>query len=113
MNLKELVERLDLKIHAGRKELARPIGGGYASDLLSDVIAHGRKDDLWVTLQVHPNIVAVSVLKELAAILLVNGREPSPETIERAEKEGIPILGSRLSAFECVGKLYGLGIQGH
>ena len=113
MNLKELVERLDLKIHTGRKELARSIGGGYASDLLSDVIAHGRKDDLWVTLQVHPNIIAVAVLKELAAVLLVNGREPTVETIERAEKERIPILGSPLSAFECTGKLYGLGIKGH
>jgi len=113
MNLKELVDRLDLKIHTGGKDLARTIGGGYASDLLSDVIAHGRKDDLWVTLQVHPNIVAVSVLKELAAVLLVNGREPSPETVERAENEGVPILGSPLSAFECVGRLYGLGIQGH
>jgi len=113
MNLKELVNRLDLKIHTGRKELARTIGGGYASDLLSDVIAHGRKDDLWVTLQVHPNIVAVAVLKELAAILLVNGREPSAETIEQAEKERVPILGSPRSAFECTGRLYGLGIKGH
>lgn len=113
MNLDELVDRLDLKIHTGGKDLARTIGGGYASDLLSDVIAHGRKDDLWVTLQIHPNIVAVAVLKELAAILLVNGREPSAETIERAEKERIPLLGSPLSAFECVGRLYGLGIQGH
>lgn len=113
MNLDELVDRLDLKIHTGGRDLARTIGGGYASDLLSDVIAHGRKDDLWVTLQIHPNIVAVAVLKELAAILLVNGREPSAETVERAEKERVPILGSPLSAFECVGRLYGLGIKGH
>jgi len=113
MNLDELVDRLDLKIHTGGKDLARTIGGGYASDLLSDVIAHGRKDDLWVTLQIHPNIVAVAVLKELAAILLVNGREPSAETVERAEKERVPILGSPLSTFECAGRLYGLGIKGH
>jgi hypothetical protein len=113
MNLNELIDRLDLKIHTGGKDLARTISGGYASDLLSDVIAHGRKDDLWVTLQVHPNIVAVAVLKELAAILLVNGREPSAETVERAEKEKIPILGSPRSAFECVGRLYELGIKGH
>ena len=113
MNLDELVDRLDLKIHTGGRDLARTIGGGYASDLLSDVIAHGRKDDLWVTLQVHPNIIAVAVLKELAAILLVNGREPSAETVERAEKERVPILGSPQSAFECAGRLYGLGIKGH
>jgi len=113
MNLKELVDRLDLKVYSGRKDLSRTISGGYASDLLSDVIAHGRKSNLWVTLQIHPNIVAVAVLKELAAILLVNGREPSAETIEQAEKERIPILGTPQSAFECVGRLYGMGIKGH
>ena len=112
MNLKELVNRLDLKIYAGGKGLARTIGGGYASDLLSDVIAHGRKDDLWVTLQVHPNIIAVAVLKELAAVLLVNGREPSAETVERAEKEGVALLGTPVSAYELSGRLHGLGIKG-
>lgn len=112
MNLAELVERLDLKVHSGRHELGRMVGGGYVSDLLSDVIAHGRKDHLWVTLQVHPNIVAVAALKELAAIVLVNGRQPAPETAERAEKERIPIFGTSLSAFEFVGRLYGLGIKG-
>jgi len=112
MILSELVEHFDLKVYAGRNDLNRKISGGYASDLLSDVIAHGQKDHLWVTLQIHPNIIAVAVLKDLTAIVLVNGREPAAETIERAEKERVPIIGTSLSAFEFVGKVYGLGIQG-
>jgi serine kinase of HPr protein (carbohydrate metabolism regulator) len=112
MILSELVEQLDLKVYTGRNELKRKISGGYASDLLSDVIAHGQKDHLWVTLQIHPNIIAVAVLKELTAIVLVNDREPAAETIERAEKERVPIFGTSLSAFEFVGRIYGLGIQG-
>ncbi|HEX2694870.1 MAG TPA: serine kinase, partial [Acidobacteriota bacterium] len=71
-----------------------------------------RKDQVWVTLQIHPNIVAVAVLKELAAIVLVNGREPAAETVARADKERVPILGTPLSSFEFVGRLYGLGIKG-
>ncbi len=112
MTLSDLIQRLDLKVCTGRTGLDRIVSGGYASDLLSDVIAHGQKDDLWVTLQTHPNIVAVAILKELAGIILVNGREPSAETVERAEKEGLPILMTRLNAFECVGRLYGLGVKG-
>jgi hypothetical protein len=111
MTLATIIERMNLKIYAGRTELERPVRGGYASDLLSDVIANGQKDQLWVTLQIHPNIVAVAALKELAAIILVNGREPAAETAARAEKEGIPILGTALSAFEFAGKAYGMGIQ--
>ena len=111
MNLTELVEHFGLKVFSGRTELAREVRGGYASDLLSDVIANGQKDHLWVTLQTHPNIVAVAALKEMAAIVLVNGREPAAETAGRADKERIPILGTPLSAFEFVGKAYGLGFQ--
>ena len=112
MTLSDLAVRLDLKAYTAGIPIERPVNGGYASDLLSDVIGHGRKDDLWVTMQIHPNIVAVAVLKELAGIVLVNGREPAPETLAQAEREGVPVLGSRLSAFELVGRLYGLGIKG-
>jgi len=112
MTLAELIRQLDLKVFTGRNELARPISGGYASDLLSDVLAHGKKDQLWVTLQVHPNIIAVASFKELAAIVLVNGREPAADTVELARKEHVSIIGTPLTAFEFVGKVYGLGIQG-
>jgi len=112
MKLADLATRLDLKSHTGEIAPERSVQGGYVSDLLSDVIGHSRKDDLWVTMQVHPNIVAVAVLKDLAAIVLVNGREPAPETLQQAQKEGVPILGTRLSAFELVGRLYGMGVKG-
>jgi hypothetical protein len=112
MTLANLVEQLDLKIYTGRDDLTRPVNGGYASDLLSDVLAHGRKDQIWVTLQIHPNIIAVAAFKELAAIVLVNGREPAPETMALAQRERISIVGTPLTAFEFIGKVYGLGIQG-
>ena len=112
MTLSDLAARLDLKIYTAGIPLERPVHGGYASDLLSDVIGHGRKDDIWVTMQIHPNIVAVAVLKELAGIVLVNGREPAAETLEQAAREGVPVLGTRLGAFELVGRLYGLGVKG-
>jgi hypothetical protein len=111
MNLAEVIKRLDLKVFAGAKDLTRSVGGGYAGDLLSDVIAHGQKDHLWVTVQVHPNIIAVAVLKELAGIVLVNGREPAPETAEKAEEKGVPLIGTPLNAYEFAGRLYGLGIK--
>lgn len=112
MTLTDLAQRLDLKVFTAGHSLDRPVLGGYASDLLSDVIGHARKDDLWVTMQVHPNIVAVAVLKDLAGIVLVNGREPAAETLEQAARERIPVLGTGLGAFELAGRLYGMGIKG-
>ena len=112
MKLAEVVSELDLKVRTARGKLDTDVGGGYASDLMSDVIAHGAKGDLWVTLQIHQNIVAVASLKELAGIVLVNGREPEDATVERAESENIPIMVSALPAFDVIGRLYELGITG-
>jgi hypothetical protein len=112
MNLADLIKSLKLVAFSDLPASDRPVEGGYVSDLLSDVMANSRKDDVWITMQVHPNIVAVAILKELAAIVLVNGRQPAEETLEQARKEGIVILGSPLPAFELVGRMYEIGIKG-
>jgi predicted membrane-bound dolichyl-phosphate-mannose-protein mannosyltransferase len=82
------------------------------SDLLSDVMANSKEGDVWITLQVHPNIIAVATLKDLAGIIIVQGRKPEKETIEKAQSENIPILVSDLQAFEIAGRLYQMGISG-
>jgi hypothetical protein len=112
MNLVDLAKSVDLKVFTAEPAPDRPVDGGYVSDLLSDVMANSRKDDIWITMQIHPNIVAVAALKELAAIVLVNGRQPAEDTLRQAEREGIPILGSDLPAFELVGRMYEIGIKG-
>ena len=47
-------------------------------------------------------------LKEHAAIVIVQGANPEKETIERATREGIPILVSDLPEFQLVGRIYQL-----
>ncbi|MBM4036882.1 MAG: serine kinase [Planctomycetes bacterium] len=112
MNLNEIAHKLGLEVRAGGSALTTEVRGGYASDLLSDVIAHGQEGDLWVTLQAHENTVPVAILKKLAGIVLVNGREPEAETLQKARAEDIPVLVSALPAFELIGRLYALGVPG-
>jgi len=110
--LADLAEKLDLEVRAGRGNLDNEVTGGYASDLLSDVIANSREGDLWITLQVHQNIVAVASMKDLAGIILVNGREPQEDTVQKAETASIPIMVSKLPTFELAAKLYNFGVRG-
>ena len=112
MELHKIVESLGLEVQAGSGGLHREVEGGYVSDLLSDVIANSRRGDLWLTLQVHKNIVAVATLKELAGIVIISGKTPAEETIKKAEEEGIVLLTSSLPAFELAGQLYELGVHG-
>jgi len=108
MNVKELAETLDLVVVAGVDGLSREITGGYTSDLLSDVMGHAETGMVWVTLQTHKNVMAIASLKELAAVVLVKGFQPDPDMLEQAKEEGIPVLSTRLSAFEINGMIYNL-----
>ena len=112
MKIKEIVEKLNLEVKSGFNRLENEITGGYTSDLLSDVLANSEEGNIWVTLQIHQNIVAVASLKELSGIIIVNGREPEDDTIERAKEENIVIMVTRMPAFEIIGRLYSLGITG-
>jgi hypothetical protein len=112
VKLTELIQKLNLTVRSAKGDLEHEVKGGYASDLLSDVLAHGNEGNIWITLQIHQNIVAVASMKNLAGIILVNGREPEPETIEKAEEEGIVIMVSDLPTFELIGRLYDLGVTG-
>ena len=112
MKLKDLVQKFGLEVKAGPEYLDREVTGGYASDLLSDVLAHGEEGSVWITLHIHENIVAVASHKGLSGIILVQGRQPEQEAIAKATEEKIPILISKLPAFELVGRLYGAGIRG-
>jgi predicted transcriptional regulator len=106
----EIKNYLNLQVAAGARGLDREVADGYCGDLLSDVMAHAKKGEVWLTVQSHQNIVAVAVLRELAAIILVGGRAPDEETKAKAEAEGIPILLSPLSSYSLAGKLYALGV---
>ncbi len=111
MTLGDIIEALALEVRAGGDQMDRVVEGGYVSDLLSDVIAGAKEGDLWITLQLHQNIVAVAFLNNLAGIVIVGGREPEPETLEKAEEQGVPIMVSGLPAYEVVGRLYQMGIR--
>ena len=112
MRLTELIQKLDLSVRSAKAHLDREVTGGYASDLLSDVLANSEEGNLWITLQIHQNIVGVASMKDLAGIILVNSREPEQETLEKAELEKLPIMVTEMPTFELVGKLYSLGIVG-
>lgn len=111
MHLQEIITSLALGVETPGLDLRREVTGGYVSDLLSDVIGNAQQGNIWITLQVHLNIVAVASLKGLSGIILVNSRKPDENTLEKARLENIPVMTSSLPTFELVGRLYALGLR--
>lgn len=112
MKLRELIDRLGLEVMTGADKLDAEVTKGYVSDMLSDVMGNAEEGGLWITIQKHQNIVAVAVMKSLAAIVLVKGRKPDEDAAAKAEREGVAILSTEMSAFELAGKLHALGVAG-
>ncbi|MBN1234353.1 MAG: serine kinase [Candidatus Coatesbacteria bacterium] len=111
MRIKEIIEKLNLTVYFSPEEDAE-ITGGYACDLLSDVMGHADAGSIWVTIQTHQNIVAVAVLANLPAIVLSRGVKPQDLTIDKCRDESVYLLGTEETTFEMTGRLYDLGIRG-
>jgi predicted transcriptional regulator len=110
MLVKDLVEKFDLTIAAGKKGLDREVLDGYCGDLLSEIMGNAPAGCAWMTVQGHQNIVAVAVLREMAAIIISGDQKPDEETIQKADQESIPILLWPNSSFSLAGRIFGAGV---
>jgi serine kinase of HPr protein (carbohydrate metabolism regulator) len=109
--VREIVSALNLDIIAGASGLDKPITGGYASDMLSCVMAGAREGNVWVTLQAHPNVIAVASLLNLACVIITEDSRLDEETVAKANEKDIALLRSHESTFTIVGKLFQLGVS--
>lgn len=109
----DMASRLDLNVVTPSLNLETVVTGGYTSDLLSCVMASAQTGNVWVTLQAHPNVVAVASLLNLSCIVVAQGTVIEQNTIDRAEQEGVPVLSSRLECFSVIERLSELGIHGN
>ena len=108
MTIKQIIEALNLTLIGGTKGIENEVTGAYTSDLLSDVMGSIQDGNVWITLQTHKNVMAIASLRDVSAIILVKNLQPDADMLEKANEDGIPVLGTNLPAFEISGKLYQL-----
>ncbi|MGD8990845.1 MAG: DRTGG domain-containing protein [Desulfobacterales bacterium] len=110
MLVQDLVEKFELTVAGGENGLGREVTEGYCGDLLSEVMGNAPAGCAWMTVQGHQNIIAVAILRKMAAIVITGGQKPDAETIEKANQEGIPVLQWPGSSFRLAGQLFSAGI---
>jgi serine kinase of HPr protein (carbohydrate metabolism regulator) len=108
MTVRDIADRLGLKVAAGEKGLDREVKGAYVCDLLSWVMAHAGAGNAWITIQTHSNIIAVAVLLEISCIIIPENSVIEDETLKKAGEEGIPVLVSDSSAYNICTSLYSI-----
>jgi len=110
MKTKEIIEKLKLKVLTENSELSieKEISSAYASDLLSNVLAKGKEESAWLTVQTNINIIGVAVIKRIPIIIVTEDTNVPYETIKKAEENSIMIAKATSDTFETSGKLYEL-----
>ena len=104
MTVKELADRLELK----SLNLAAPdraVTGGYCGDLLSWVMGNAPADSAWMTIMSNVNVAAVAALTDVACVILTEDVDPDAALAQRAAQQGINLLGTGLSTYDCAARL--------
>ena len=112
MRLQEVREILDADIIVGKDQMDMEVTAAFGADLMSDVLAFAKPGSLLLTGLTNPQIIRTSDVLDIAAIILVRGKRPLPETVQLAEELRIPLLTTQYILFEAVGRLYSKGIVG-
>ncbi len=98
MIVNELVAKFNLEVVAG-PELGKEIDGVYCGDLLSNVMARAKKNNLWITVQGHQNVVAVALLVDISAVILVEGFEYDEKAVKKACDKGVNLLRTKKKSY--------------
>ena len=110
MRLQDILAATEAKPISPDPDLGREVRSGFASDLMSDVLRYDVTHGLLITGLTNPQIIRTAEMADVAAILMVRGKTPPPETVELACQVGIPIIGTELIMFEACGRVYAAGL---
>ena len=107
MNVKEAIEKLNLKILV-EGDLEREITDCYIGDLLSWVMGRAGEDSIWLTVMGNINSIAVATLADVSCIVLVESSTLDEEAKTKAETHGVTILSCEDNAYKLATKIYEL-----
>jgi hypothetical protein len=112
VTVEALARALELRCLTPELDPSAEVSAGHASDLLSDVLANAPSGGVWLTIQVHLNVVAVGLHAAQAAVVFTSGTLPEPAVVARAVEEKLPLYATGQSTFDVAGRLHALGIRG-
>jgi predicted transcriptional regulator len=110
MNVEQLIQLVNGELVNRTADVNREIRGGFGADLMSDVLASIQPEAVLLTGLCNPQVVRTAQMADVAAIVLVRGKNPPQETIDLAEQERIPLIASPFGMFELCGRLFEAGL---
>lgn len=111
MNLATAVEVLRAETIVAAEDDGAQVGGCFAADLMSDVLAFARQDSLLITGLTTDQTIRTAAIKHLIAVVVIEGKEIGGETVEAAREQELPLYRTHLSKYEACGLLMQAGLR--
>lgn len=83
----------------------------FASDMMSDVLAHVEEDTMLLTGLINSQSVRTAEMLDVPCLVFVRGKIPHQDAVQRARQIGLPTLLTNCSMFEACGRLYEAGLR--
>jgi predicted transcriptional regulator len=109
--VEEVLKILRAEIILDRDWLRGEVSTVYGSDLMSDILSYSKPNSLLLTGLINPQTIRTAEMVEIAAICFIHGKRPHRETVELANLNEMPLIGTHMSMFEACGKLYAAGLM--
>ena len=110
MTIREIAGILDARWLCCEEEADREVQFAFASDMMSDVLAHVTEDTMLLTGLINSQSVRTAEMLDVPCLVFVRGKKPHQDAVARARQIGLPTLMTSCSLFEACGRLYAAGM---
>ena len=112
MIIKEIVDIVKADILTNYNDENMDIIYGFASDLMSDVLAYACSGAMLITGLNNSQVIRTAEMLDINVVLFVRGKRPCKEVIELAEENLLTILATDYTMFKTCGLLAMGGLEG-
>lgn len=106
MTIAQIAKILDAKWICGEEQQDLEIRYAFASDMMSDVLAHVGMDTMLLTGLINSQSVRTAEMLDVPCLVFVRGKIPHKDAVQRAQQIDLPLLMTSCSMFEACGRLY-------
>ncbi|MCB5253955.1 MAG: DRTGG domain-containing protein [Candidatus Cloacimonadaceae bacterium] len=111
MTLSDIVTLLEGEVLFPEADLDREVPCAFASDMISDILMCTKEPTLLLTGLTNNQVIRLSDMIDITAIVFVRGKRPLQDVIDMAEERGLPIITTKFTLYRCSGLLYNAGLR--
>lgn len=112
MKIRDIAEILDAKVLCCEDKIDCEVNSACASDMMSDVLAFVKDQSVLISGLCNPQAVRTAAMMDMACLVLVRNKIPTPEMVALAKQSGIVILSSGMRMYVACGLLFEAGLKG-